>query len=413
MKKAIFILMVLALVFSLTACDFWDYLPGRTSQGQNTQQATTPQNHTTVAPTVPEVTEPSFADVFASYQKVLTDTQAEFSAVSNVCGYLLYDMEQDGTPEMIVKVGSSDSLFQYRFYSLRDSNAKLLKAINSSHSGICGYSSGKGVIIYQVGQSVENVTIVTLSGDTLAEETILNRTVSITHPFVTLSFCQLNDPAGLEWTGNPADSSDVLVAQIRQEEQQFQANLVNTFTTEQMREINVFLSNFSEQRFQAYPVDIYDLLNFVYKHCEINRARLIRYSAGYAYIDLEDVNNILWEYFGRSVTPDGNYVCYNSTDGDDIVYKDGFMRYTAASVDSYGYVTIVTEMTENSDGTYNVLFNIYSVNATSLEKYYKLRAEDVAQYSEMKLVATGSALVKTYQRTQSALAYQLVKYYEN
>lgn len=431
MKRAGILLLVAVMLFTLTACDISTSLldlvfsdsedetsqPTQATQPPSWQETTHPVQETETSapttPTVPEETEPELTWDPALYDRILQRAQAEFADSLSACSYLLYDINQDAIPELVLNLSVSEEASQYRFYTTVDGEAVLLKIADSIPSNLCGYEMGKGMIIYGAYQSSERISIVKMVGGSLSVELVADHPMGSTHAFACLPSYALTDSAGLNWEANPMDFNDILLSQLMAEEQIYQKNMVDWFTTEQMREINIFLSNFSEQRFQAYPYDEYALLHFVYLHCIINRPNDIRYDGYDAYISLETVNSILWRYFANSVNPDEDYVLYTKHNNFDIIYEDGWVKYPLFLGMEKLYVSIVREMTPNGDGTYNVIFDIYEVDAVSLDKYYKLHPSEVFQYREMTWVASGTALVEDYWRNHYIASYHLLKYFED
>jgi hypothetical protein len=431
MKRTGIIILVIVMLFTLTACDIstslLDLIAGspdeETSQPTQVQQPTAAQETThptqstetesTVAPTETEETEPVPAWDPTMYNRIIQRAQAEFDGYLSTCSYLLYDINQDQIPELVLNLGATEETSQYRFYTIIDGEATLLKIVDTIPSVLCGYELGKGMIIYGAYQSSEHISVIKMVNDSLSVELVADHPMGNTHSFAHLPTYALIDPAGLNWESNPTDFNDIALSQLLAEEKIYRENMVDWFTAEQMREINVFLSNFSEQRFQAYPSDEYALLHFVYIYCIINRPNDITYNGYDAYISLESANSILWQYFANSISPNKDYVLYTKYNDFDIIYENGWLKYPLIIGEDYRYVTIVREMTPNGNGTYNVVFDIFEVYATSLDQYYKLRPSEVVNHPEMHWVASGTALLEDYWRNHCIATYHLLKYFEN
>lgn len=87
------------------------------------------------------------------------------------CQFYLYDMNQDGFPEFILKTGSCEAAYMYTVYTIV--NGELIKCgeLNGSHSSL--YTNGSGRIVrYEGIMGVYNIDISTLDGTTLKTQKI-------------------------------------------------------------------------------------------------------------------------------------------------------------------------------------------------------------------------------------------------
>ena len=181
------------------------------------------------------------------------------------------------------------------------------------------------------------------------------------------------------------------------------------------KRINLFLSNFAEQNFRGYPAGEYKMLTFAYIYSKINSNGLITYSNGDACISKSDMDAVLMQYFGRSIEPFEN-ASFGDGYGSFVYYRNGQYIFTPGDGEFYGYVAVVTSMTDNGDGTYSVQFNIYSVaedvyfNNGSMSHYYGMSAAEAAADSTLTLYSSGQATVKDYTRANGVQSYHLVWY---
>ena len=132
-------------------------------------------------------------------------------------------------------------------------------------------------------------------------------------------------------------------------------NVLDTMTAAEKKEVNLFLSNFSEVRYGTLPLFTEEeYLSFALNHVMINGPRdTIIYEGDYKKIPASTVDKVLNRFFGETVpheTPS-----YES----DWEYEDGYFKTIAADGDSVAYFTVATNMTDNKNGTYNVDFNVY------------------------------------------------------
>lgn len=87
------------------------------------------------------------------------------------CQYSLYDMNQDGFSEFILKTGGCEAAYMYTVYTV--SNGKLINCgeLSGSHSSL--YSNGSGRFIrYEGHMGLYEIDISTLDGTTLKTEEI-------------------------------------------------------------------------------------------------------------------------------------------------------------------------------------------------------------------------------------------------
>ena len=184
-------------------------------------------------------------------------------------------------------------------------------------------------------------------------------------------------------------------------------NLINDFSADEQRTVNIFLSNFAEARLGAYPASDEELLRFAYTHCKLNTGYIEdvdsynrRFSAG-------AVDETLIRFFDRTI---------DHRSMDIFEYKDDYYYLPAADGEFYGYFAIVHEMYQNEDGTYDVNYNVYRVSRgdeagweEDVSGYYGLSPEDVANYPALELVRTGTAVLRDYTKADGSASYQIVE----
>lgn len=188
-------------------------------------------------------------------------------------------------------------------------------------------------------------------------------------------------------------------------------NLLDGFTKDQTYQINVFLSNFSEQNFQNYPCSTYQMVNFGFKYAKVNNREVFHSKDGYYYVNVGDMDSILTRFFGTTVNltqPTSLTGPYNEV----IECRDGGYYRPMADGDSVAYCTAATFMRHNGDGTYTVSFDIYAhVNPhDSMSPYYSMTANQMAASSDLRYQQSGTAVVKDYTRSNGVKSYQLISY---
>lgn len=185
-----------------------------------------------------------------------------------------------------------------------------------------------------------------------------------------------------------------------------QGNVIPLTDTIRQR-INVFLSNFSEQGFDHYPADNYNLLQFGYMYCKINRSEKLGTTDSTYYVKKTDMDTFLKDFFGKTA-PGQGYDGYGPYDS--IIFENNAYHFPAADGECVDYLSIVSEMTKNSNGTYDVEFDIYLAEEGTQSSYYKLTAEQAAKSGKLQWCGSGSAIVRDYTRSTGKVSYQLIRY---
>lgn len=181
------------------------------------------------------------------------------------------------------------------------------------------------------------------------------------------------------------------------------------------KRINIFLSNFAEQRCAQYPfANDYQMLNFAYIYSQINSNSLISYDDYSAFMNKSDVDDILNRFFGRTVIPSDNSMIFYSPYGSDYIsYGAGQYEFIAAMGEYRGYVAVAYDMVDNGDGTYTVWFDTYMVSMdsqTDYSEYYGMIMEEAGSDESLSLYQHGQAIVKDYTRPNGKVTYQLISY---
>ena len=187
-----------------------------------------------------------------------------------------------------------------------------------------------------------------------------------------------------------------------------------TLTSSEQYEINLFLSNFSEQYFDDYDQNTStddQLLPFAYIYTCINR-REVQYTEDYyTYMNLDDINYAYQRFFNKTFVPEEGrtYAKYFS-------YENGKLKVPAADGASNGILTIVDSLVLNPDGTYDVTFKNYEFpefntggNLIPSKDYYYITSEQAESSTEMRCIETGTAVVQRKDPNQPN-SYFLIKY---
>lgn len=221
-----------------------------------------------------------------------------------------------------------------------------------------------------------------------------------------------DDPSNgesVEGTRAPVDETDASQAPTQatqQTESPTGINMLDSFNAEEMYKINVFLSNFSEQGFQAYPCDDYDLINFGYIYAKINNREVLGIEGYEYYVHKADMDSILNRFFGATAqVSEGTATQW-------MRYSNGTYYFPAADGASYSYCTVATSMVDNGNGTYTVDFAIYEGMEPhmSMSPFYSMTHAEAAVRTDISFKQYGTAVVRDYTRSSGAESYQLISY---
>lgn len=195
-----------------------------------------------------------------------------------------------------------------------------------------------------------------------------------------------------------------------EQESPTKTNLLKDFDSEEMRRINIFLSNFSESKFQAYPCSDYEMLIFGYKYAKVNNREVLGTSGYEYYISKANMDSILKRFFATTVSVSPGTVLDERNYP--VTYRDGAYYYPAADGASVSYCSVATSMVDNGDGTYTVTFNNYAhiYPHESMSPYYSLTDSQAAARSDIQKYGAGIAVVRDYTRSNGVASYQLISY---
>ena len=187
----------------------------------------------------------------------------------------------------------------------------------------------------------------------------------------------------------PRDLTTSKPSETESVEQTDAQDIYDTLTVTQKKDLNVFLSNFSEAFFEYYDSDSADinaLISFAFIHDIVNNNSLIRWTDSEMGISADRVDKTLNKYFGKSIPRS------STTEW----YYDGEYYWTeAASGESYDYFSVAVKLIDLQDGTYRVDFNNYYAGYDSMDtKYYWYSEEDALYDPNCTLTETGTAVIK-------------------
>lgn len=89
------------------------------------------------------------------------------------CTYSIYDINNDGKNELILKVGICEADFIYYFYGLNEElNILELGQYNGSHGVLYANENGKGIILVSGTQGYQTITNITMDNDFIKTEIV-------------------------------------------------------------------------------------------------------------------------------------------------------------------------------------------------------------------------------------------------
>ena len=197
--------------------------------------------------------------------------------------------------------------------------------------------------------------------------------------------------------------------------------VLGSYSYEQRKNLNIFLSNFSEVFFRSFDrngtIDEASLVDFAFLHNKINsfgrdRIESRQRNGEYYYtISTADVDNCLDRFFGVGV-PHQDFDYYNFH----VYCEDGYYYFPAADGESYNNFTIASEVIRDG-GVLRVKFDVYGLDLETYwyedgidEKYYAMTAAEAASNGLLEHRGSGEAVLENYTLDGSA-TYRLISYY--
>ncbi len=144
----------------------------------------------------------------ALYGPIVESWRVEYSKSSNdFCKYVLYDIDRNGVPELIVNTGTDDANSLYNVYTIRNGKAVSLGSVSIPYGRLYGLTES-GLLIMSGHNFYESCHILTLTGDTMELKKQYEMPIEIAYwdevcvmePLVCYA---LNDQSGLTWRSNP------------------------------------------------------------------------------------------------------------------------------------------------------------------------------------------------------------------
>ena len=147
----------------------------------------------------------------AAYRRTLANTAAEYSDHRGICTYALYDIEEDGTPELFLKAGASEEDCCFMLYTAVEDEPISLATFPAAHLSVCGISEKGFFLLHGESMGDEWIQRCTVFNGELSAETVFGAYGKDRHALTHLDVYEIDDDTGLNWTANQAeDNQNVL-----------------------------------------------------------------------------------------------------------------------------------------------------------------------------------------------------------
>ncbi len=108
----------------------------------------------------------------ADYSAFKTLLKEKKAALGEYGEYSVYDIDNDGVRELLLKEGTCEADYMYHVYKLNGNKAQDVGTFTGAHSMLYGNEDGAGIIAVSAVQGYERVALVTLKNSTLTEKLI-------------------------------------------------------------------------------------------------------------------------------------------------------------------------------------------------------------------------------------------------
>lgn len=194
--KKLFMSLLLMMLISLCACSSnSEQSSTNTSANFNSQGPNTTNN---TEESVFHLTDEKAVD-YSSYSGLLLEAE---DGVGSYCTYSMYDINNDGIRELILKVGTCEADYFYHFYGL-DLNLSTVElgTFSGSHSTIYADEEAPGIIIASGVQGFQTVSHITESEGKITSNTIIEGEIGAGDYYSNsspLSICYIKDQSLLD-----------------------------------------------------------------------------------------------------------------------------------------------------------------------------------------------------------------------
>ena len=147
----------------------------------------------------------------AAYRRILANTAAEYSDHRGICTYALYDIEEDGTPELFLKAGASEEDCCFMLYTAVEDEPISLATFPAAHLSVCGISEKGFFLLHGESMGDEWIQRCTVFNGELSTETVFGAYGKDRHALTHLDVYEIDDDTGLNWTANQAEDNQAVL----------------------------------------------------------------------------------------------------------------------------------------------------------------------------------------------------------
>ncbi|MCR5508461.1 MAG: hypothetical protein K6F34_07230 [Lachnospiraceae bacterium] len=195
-------------------------------------------------------------------------------------------------------------------------------------------------------------------------------------------------------------------------------------TKDMQKKMNVFLSNFAEQRMQFYDhgrPDMYQVGYFAFLWSYINKSSDVKTEDNYYTVSYDTVKRLADRYLGLNISDDDLNICYRPDENRSFFAK-GKYRTPAADGESFSSFAVVRSAEDVGGGNLRLEFTIYDLDTDAYldnrgipSKYYSLSEEEVRDKlrinesgcSELTEMEKGYAIVKKDGDSYKLMYYEI------
>ncbi len=246
MKKRLFGIIMIALLCALlaTVCGVESFLDRAEAAAPAEAQVSSPAPVDTPIPA--DDWQEAYAAILAAYAEKYADEYG-------YSHYLLYDLDADAVPELIIGFGTCEADYQYSLYRFdAEKGAEFVVNFGYGHSELCGLSSENALLLHGAHMGYEWVDRLRRTGSLYEQDHVLEGRMLGENdaylPLEALGYCRLDSLDGLDWAGNPADENDAVIAPLRMEE-----SLPDSYVS--YRQLVVQSALPADSRFLIYALD--------------------------------------------------------------------------------------------------------------------------------------------------------------
>ena len=108
-------------------------------------------------------------EIITAYTNVLKSSQYQDDGIKK-CKYIIYDIDKNGIPELIVDMGEYEAERKIYFYTFENGQAKYIGDRGSSHSDFASIPDKNGIMIITAHSSHQYAGIISVVDGAIKEE---------------------------------------------------------------------------------------------------------------------------------------------------------------------------------------------------------------------------------------------------